>query len=175
MPVLVGTISGDAGNAARDRNLLRRFRRCGNNPRISVGGGGRASHCVGSASHQPESSGEPDGGPPAGSGAATLRWQGGSTIIGIDGPHSNLGYQARDDYDHCLARWEDDGGRVNRLPTLVRAWRRIPNVTMDTTIGHPMHSVINQSEDLAVSGEAGTGWVVPPPASPAVTSRPGLS
>lgn len=33
-------------------------------------------------------------------------------------------------------------------------------MTTDTTIGHPMHSVINQSEDLAVSGEAGTGWVV---------------
>jgi hypothetical protein len=35
-------------------------------------------------------------------------------------------------------------------------------VTMDTTIGHSMHSVINQSEDLAVSGEAGAGRVVRP-------------
>ena len=31
---------------------------------------------------------------------------------------------------------------------------------MDTTIGHPMDSVINRSEDLAVGGRAGAGWVV---------------
>ena len=60
MPVLVGRIRGDAAKRARDRDLLRRFRRYGNKPRISVAGGGRASHCVGSASHQPESTGDRD-------------------------------------------------------------------------------------------------------------------
>jgi hypothetical protein len=35
-------------------------------------------------------------------------------------------------------------------------------VTMDTTIGHPMRSDINQSDDLTVNGEAGAGRVVLP-------------
>ena len=35
-------------------------------------------------------------------------------------------------------------------------------MTMDTTIGQPMHSVVSQSEDLAVSSEAGAGRVVRP-------------
>ena len=35
-------------------------------------------------------------------------------------------------------------------------------MTMDTTIGHPMHSVVSQSEDLAASSEAGAGRVVRP-------------
>ena len=84
-------------------------------------------------------------------------------MIDIDEPHSNLGCEVCDDNDHCLPRWEDDGGGVNRLPALVRALRGgLRTMTMDTTIGHPMDSVINQFEDLTAGGGAGAGRVVRP-------------
>lgn len=60
-------------------------------------------------------------GPSAGTGAGTLRWHGGSTMIGIDEPHPNLVCGICDDNDHCLPRWEDDGGEIDRLPSPARA------------------------------------------------------
>ena len=84
-------------------------------------------------------------------------------MIDINEPHPNLGCEVCDDNDHCLPRWEDDGGE-NEPAAVTRAGvsRRTPNVTMDTMIGHPTDSVINRSEDLTASGGAGAGRVVRP-------------
>jgi hypothetical protein len=44
----------------------------------------------------------------------TLRWQGGGTLVDIYGPHPILVCRVCDDNDHCLPRWEDDGGAKAR-------------------------------------------------------------
>src|SRR4051812_2952160 len=45
-----------------------------------------------------------------------------NTMFDIDELHPNLECEACDDYDHCLPRWEDDGGGTARLPLLARAF-----------------------------------------------------
>jgi hypothetical protein len=47
-----------------------------------------------------------------------------STMFHIDELHPNLECEACDDYDHCLPRWEDDGGGTARLPLLARAFEQ---------------------------------------------------
>jgi hypothetical protein len=59
---------------------------------------------------------------PAGTEVAALQWQGGSTMIDIDEPHPNLVCGICDDNDHCVPRWEDDGGEIDRPPSLARAF-----------------------------------------------------
>src|SRR4051794_17579222 len=53
--------------------------------------------------------------------AATLRWQGGRTVIDIDERHPDLECEVCGDNDPCLPRWEDDGGEIDRPPSLARA------------------------------------------------------
>ena len=43
-------------------------------------------------------------------------------MIDIDEPHPNLVCEICDDNDHCLPRWEDDGGGIDRLPSLAQAF-----------------------------------------------------
>jgi hypothetical protein len=38
-------------------------------------------------------------------------------MIGINERHPNLGCEVCDDYDHCLPRWEDDGGGAEPPPS----------------------------------------------------------
>ena len=40
-------------------------------------------------------------------------------MIDIHERHPNLECEICDDYDHCLPRWEDDGGGVDRPPSFV--------------------------------------------------------
>ena len=54
--------------------------------------------------------------------AATPQWQGGSTMIDSYEPHPNLVCGICDDNDHCLPRWEDDGGGMHRPPSLAPAF-----------------------------------------------------
>jgi hypothetical protein len=56
----------------------------------------------------------------AGTGATTLQWRGVSTMIDIDEPHPNLVCRICNDNDHCLPRWEDDGGEIHRPPSPAR-------------------------------------------------------
>jgi hypothetical protein len=42
-------------------------------------------------------------------------------IVDIGEPHPNLECEVCDDYDHCLPRWEDDGGGMGWLPPLEHA------------------------------------------------------
>jgi hypothetical protein len=57
-----------------------------------------------------------------GHGAATPRWQGGSSRTGISEPDPDLVCRICDDNDHCLPRWEDDGGGTTRPQPPVQAW-----------------------------------------------------
>ena len=41
-------------------------------------------------------------------------------MIDIDERHTDLECEVCEDDDHCLPRWEDDGGGTTRLPSL--AW-----------------------------------------------------
>ena len=43
-------------------------------------------------------------------------------MIDIDERHPNLECEVCDDYDHCLPRWEDDGGDIDRPPSLAQAF-----------------------------------------------------
>jgi hypothetical protein len=43
-------------------------------------------------------------------------------MFDIDERHPDLECEVCDDYDHCLPRWEDDGGGTARLPSLARAF-----------------------------------------------------
>jgi len=38
-----------------------------------------------------------------------------------DEPHPNVVCGICDDNDHCLLRWEDDGGEIELVPSLERA------------------------------------------------------
>jgi hypothetical protein len=67
----------------------------------------------------------------AGSEVAALQWQGGSTMIDIDEPHPNLACGICDDNDHCLPRWEDDGGGIDRPPSLARAFESEEDLERD--------------------------------------------
>ena len=65
-------------------------------------------------------------------------------MIDIYEPHPNLVCGICDDNDHCLPRWEDDGGGIGPA-AVARAGVRggLRSETMDTMIGHPTGSVIN--------------------------------
>lgn len=52
----------------------------------------------------------------------TLRWQGGSTLVDSYEPHPNLVCRVCDDNDHCLPRWQDDGGARARQPPPAQAF-----------------------------------------------------
>jgi hypothetical protein len=41
-------------------------------------------------------------------------------MIDIDEPHPNLVCRICNDNDHCLPRWEDDGGEIHRPPSPAR-------------------------------------------------------
>ena len=43
-------------------------------------------------------------------------------MIDTDKPHPNLVCGICDDNDHCLPRWEDDGGEIELVPSLARAF-----------------------------------------------------
>jgi hypothetical protein len=43
-------------------------------------------------------------------------------MFDIDERHPNLECEICDDYDHCMPRWEDDGGGTTRLPLPARAF-----------------------------------------------------
>ena len=43
-------------------------------------------------------------------------------MIDIDERHPSLECEVCEDVDHCLPRWEDDGGGSARLPSLARAF-----------------------------------------------------
>ena len=83
-------------------------------------------------------------------------------MIDIYEPHPNLVCEICDDNNHCLPRWEDDGGGTARLPPPAQRSRRTPRTTMNAMIGHPKDSVINRLEDLTAGGGAGAGRVVRP-------------
>jgi hypothetical protein len=36
--------------------------------------------------------------------------------------HPNLECEVCDDHDHCLSRWEDDGGDIDRPPSPAQAF-----------------------------------------------------
>ena len=96
-------------------------------------------------------------------------------MIDIYEPHPNLVCEICDDNNHCLPRWEDDGGGTARLPPPAQRSRRTPRTTMNAMIGHPKGSVINRLEDLTAGGGAGrAGWFALP-VSRAVTLRLRLS
>ena len=43
-------------------------------------------------------------------------------MIDINERHPNLECEVCDDNDHCLPRWEDDGGGIDRPPSLAQAF-----------------------------------------------------
>jgi hypothetical protein len=45
-------------------------------------------------------------------------------MFDIDERHPDLECEVCDHYDHCLPRWEDDGGGIGRLPSLGRTFRK---------------------------------------------------
>ena len=122
MPVLVGRIKGDASRASEI--VIHSVASDGMETNRNILSLAEAERLILSVRRAINSS-RPETvrvGPSAGTGAANLRWQGGSTMIGIDEPHPNLECEVCDDYDYCLPRWEDDGGGMHRRASLAQAF-----------------------------------------------------